>query len=117
MYFYDADIECAAWKPGEPYRYVQVGLPIVEGSVLEVEEHRRLVCSFQGRWNDDVASDLPSRITWEVNPQPNGVCEVKVINDGFSGVTPTYNRVASGMTFLLSGLKTVVETGTAMVTA
>lgn len=115
LYFYDADVECAAWKPGEHYRYMQVGLPIVEGTVLEVDEPHRLVCSFQARWDEGVAGDPPSRITWEINPQPNGVCEVRVLNDGFFGVTPTFNRVSSGMTFLLSGLKTVVETGQPMV--
>lgn len=111
LYYYDARVECDEWKPGATIRYLLGDQPIVEGHLLEVDPPHRLVHSFMGRWDEAVASDRPSRMAWEINPQPGGVCEVRVINDGFDGVTATFNRVSRGMTYLLSALKTVVETG------
>jgi uncharacterized protein YndB with AHSA1/START domain len=115
QYFWKADIVCEEWRPGNAYRYEIGNQEIVEGHLLDVEEPRRLSMSFAGRWDEAVAADKPSRLMWEINPQPGGVCEVRATNDGFDGVTPTYDRLANGMTFLLSALKTLVETGEPMV--
>jgi hypothetical protein len=34
-----------------------------------------------------------------------------VTHDGFDGETPTFKEVAGGWSFVLSGLKTLLETG------
>lgn len=116
LYFYDARVECDDWKPGAPIKYTLGDQTIVEGHILEADAPRRLAHTFAGRWDDAVAADKPSRITWEITPQPGGVCEVRITNDGFDGVTVTFDRVSSGATFLLSAMKTVVETGGRMET-
>jgi hypothetical protein len=40
-----------------------------------------------------------------------GVCKLTVVHDGFESRTATFDQVVGGMPFILSGLKTLLETG------
>jgi len=114
-YFYDARVEVdPEWKPGASYRYVLGNITIVAGKVLECDEPKRLVCTFDARWDDDVNNDPPCRVTWELIPEPGHITIVKVTHDGFDGFNPTFQRVAGGTTFMLCALKTWLETGKAL---
>jgi hypothetical protein len=44
----------------------------------------------------------------------DGLSKLTVVHDGFDGETNTYRRAAGGMPFILSGLKTLLETGEPM---
>ena len=79
--------------------------------MLESDPPRRLVSTFDARWDEEVAPDPPSRITWEIEAAGEGLSRLTVVHDGFSGATATYRAVAGGMPFILSGLKTLLETG------
>jgi hypothetical protein len=57
-----------------------------------------------------VAADEPSRISWDIEPQGDTV-KLKVTHDGFAAETETYRQIAGGMPYILSGLKTLLETG------
>jgi hypothetical protein len=54
--------------------------------------------------------DPPSRITYEIEPM-GATCKLTMTHDGFETETATYRRVAGGWSFILSGLKTLLETG------
>ena len=84
----------------------------VEGFVARVSE-RRLVTTFDARWGEAVSPDAPTRITWEVEPQGD-VCRLRVLHEGFTDRTATYESIGQGMAWILSGLKTVLETGSEM---
>jgi len=71
----------------------------------------RLAMTFDARWDDEVAADPPSRITWEIEPAGDGLSKLTVVHDGFAGETNTYGQVGGGMPYILSGLKTLLETG------
>lgn len=115
-YYYGSTVE-STWQPGAPYRYRIAGNDAIVGTVLEVDPPRRLVQSFDARWDDDVAPDPPNRLTWELEEAAPGITKVTTIHDEFAGRTKTFEQAAGGMPFILSALKTLLETDTPLVAA
>ncbi len=98
------------WNPGSSYRAVHARAdgPIFEGENLEVDPPRRLVQSFNALWSDEVKAEGTSRVTWEIEPVGDS-CRLTVIHDqlreGANG------ELYGGWPMILSGLKTLLETG------
>jgi uncharacterized protein YndB with AHSA1/START domain/DNA-binding transcriptional ArsR family regulator len=113
QYYYGSTVE-SEWRAGATYRYAIAGNDAILGEIVEADPPRRLVQTFDARWDDDVARDAPSRLTWEIEEVTPGVCKVTTIHDAFPSRTATFEQVAGGMTFILSGLKSVLETGRPM---
>jgi uncharacterized protein YndB with AHSA1/START domain/DNA-binding transcriptional ArsR family regulator len=109
-YYYSSTVE-SDWRAGSTFRYAVSGNDAIVGTVLEADPPRRLVQSFDARWDDDVAADAPSRLTWELEEAAPGVTKVTTIHDEFPSQTATYHQVSSGMPYILSGLKSLLETG------
>ena len=112
-YYYQSTVE-SDWRTGSPVRYVIGGQDAIVGQVLEADFPRRLVTTFEAKWDADVAADPPSRITWEIEEAGPGLCKLTVVHDGFASRTATYGQVSGGMPYILSGLKTLLETGSPM---
>lgn len=108
--YYYGTIVSSTWQPGAPmsYRYPD-GSPAAEGTVLEVDPPRRLVTTFHAVWDGEVTADRPHRMTWEITPAGDA-CRLVVTSDDFDGETATYRSVLGGMSVILSGLKTLLET-------
>jgi uncharacterized protein YndB with AHSA1/START domain len=84
----------------------------VEGPVLEFDPPRRLVHEWRSLYDDEMAAEKPSRVTWEIEPQDGGYCLVTLTHDQLEGAPKTARSVSGpGWTFVLSGLKTLLETG------
>ena len=109
-YYYGSTVE-SDWQAGRPYRYAIGANEAIVGVVLEADPPRRLVQTFDARWDDDVRPDAPSRLTWEIEEVMPGVSKVTTIHDEFPSRTATFEQVAGGMPFILSGLKSLLETG------
>ena len=102
------------WTPGSSY---SAGIPgvvdIAAGENLEVDPPRRLVQSFNALWSDDVKAAGTSRVTWEIHPVGDS-CQLTVIHDRLpEGANP---ELYGGWPMLLSGLKTLLETGESLTT-
>lgn len=66
-------------------------------------------------YDDDMATEQPSRVTWEIEPQDGGYCKLTVTHDQLDGAPRTAASVAGpGWMFVLSGLKILLETGEAL---
>ncbi len=104
------------WKKGSPYKghHAAAGIDISEGENLEVDPPRRLVQSFNALWSDDVKAEGTSRVTWEIEPVGDDSCRLVVTHDqlreGASG------ELYGGWPMILSGLKTLLETGDRLTT-
>jgi len=114
-YYYGSTVE-SDWSAGAPYRYAIDGNDAILGVIVEADPPRRLVQTFDARWDEDVAADAPSRLTWEIEEVMPGVSKVTTIHNEFPSRTPTFESVSGGMSFILSGLKSVLETGRPMAT-
>jgi uncharacterized protein YndB with AHSA1/START domain/DNA-binding transcriptional ArsR family regulator len=101
------------WTPGSRYACASGEIPIAEGENLEVDPPRRLVQSFNALWGDGVKAEGTSRVTWEIEPVADS-CRLTVIHDelreGANG------ELYGGWPMILSGLKTLLETGETLTT-
>jgi DNA-binding transcriptional ArsR family regulator/uncharacterized protein YndB with AHSA1/START domain len=109
-YYYASTVE-SEWRPGAPLLYRIQGEPAIVGEVIESSPPERLVSTFDARWDDEVRADPPSRITWTLEEAGPGVSKLTVVHDGFDSETATFVQIAGGMPYILSGLKTLLETG------
>ena len=103
------------WTNGSSYRaaHAASGIPISEGENLEVDPPRRLVQSFHALWGEDVAAEGTSRVTWEIEPVGDS-CRLLVTHDQLrEGVN---DQIYGGWPMILSGLKTLLETGDLLTT-
>ena len=111
-YFYGSRIE-STFEPGSPY----LGLAgdgeqqLVDGEVLESDPPRLLRHTWRALWDPDTAAEHASRVTWEIEPQDGGVTKLTVVHDELEGAPKTAESVAGGWMYVLSGLKTLLETG------
>jgi uncharacterized protein YndB with AHSA1/START domain/DNA-binding transcriptional ArsR family regulator len=102
------------WTPGSSYTGVHPrGGPIARGENLEVEAPRRLVQSFEALWGDDVKSEGTSRVTWEIEPVGDS-CRLTVTHDQLR--EGANDQLYGGWPMILSGLKTLLETGDTLTT-
>ncbi len=97
------------WTPGSSYH---AGIPgaieIAEGENIEVDPPRLLVQSFTALWSDEVKGEGPTRVSWEIEPVGTS-CRLTVVH---SGLRPGANsELYGGWPMILSGLKTLLETG------
>ena len=98
------------WSPGSHYEgfHPGAGIAISEGENLEVEPPRRLVQSFNAVWDEDVKAEGTSRVTYEIE-QVEDSCRLTVTHDQMRDGANA--QIYGGWPMILSGLKTLLETG------
>jgi uncharacterized protein YndB with AHSA1/START domain len=100
-----------------------MGMPaeILDGEVLEVDPPRKLVQTWRFLW-DDLAAEGPTRVTWEILEENDGVSRLTVTHE-LEGAPKHAAQVASsaplqqgggGWALILSDLKTLLESGEGM---
>ena len=107
------------WTPGSRHyarttdATVSPGIEISDGENLEVDPPRRLVQTFRALWSDAVKAEGYSRVTWEIEPIGDS-CRLTVTHDQ---LRPGANaELYGGWPMILSGLKTLLETGETLTT-
>ena len=108
-YQFGARVE-STWTSGSSYQVVHPNAPqpLIEGENLEVDAPRRLVQSYRAVWDDDIAAEATSRVTWEIEPVGDS-CRLTVTHDQL--VENADPHLYGGWPMILSGLKTWLETG------
>jgi uncharacterized protein YndB with AHSA1/START domain len=102
------------WTPGSGYvSSAQGGFEIASGENLEVDPPHRLVQSFSALWSDDVKAEGTSRVTWDIEPVGDS-CRLTVTHDELR--EGAHGEVYGGWPQILSGLKTLLETGESLTT-
>jgi uncharacterized protein YndB with AHSA1/START domain len=101
------------WTTGSRYQGVGGETTIFEGENLEVHPPRRLVQSFRALWGEDVKTEGTSRVTWEIEPVGDS-CLLKVTHDQLH--ENANNQLYGGWPMILSGIKTLLETGEILTT-
>jgi len=114
-------------RPGGAYRthaseeFVARGAPeiVLDGEVLEADPPRRLVQTWRMLMDPELAAEGFTRLTYEIEPSDTGVTRLTVTHD-LSGAPRLASLVAGehegqgaggGWSWVLSGLKTLLETG------
>jgi uncharacterized protein YndB with AHSA1/START domain len=99
-----------------------MGMPptVVDGEVIEVDPPHRLVQTWRFLWSDEIKAEGPTRLTYDIAPGQGGVTSLTVTHEVVGG-TETAAMVAGevedaggGWAYVLSDLKTLLETGSAL---
>ena len=111
-YFHGTRIE-STFEPGAPYLSLagDGDETLVDGEVLESDPPRMLKHTWRALYDPETASEPFSRVTWEIEPQEGGVTKLTVVHDQLEAAPKTAESVAGGWSYVLSGLKTLLETG------
>jgi uncharacterized protein YndB with AHSA1/START domain len=80
--------------------------------VTEFEPPRRIVHGWRAFYDPEMAAEPESRVTWEIEPQDGGYALLTVTHDQLEGAPKTAESVSgAGWMMVLSGVKTLLETG------
>jgi uncharacterized protein YndB with AHSA1/START domain len=111
-YFYGSVID-SSYEPGAPYTgwAEDRSMQYVDGEVIEADRPRKLVTTWRAMYDPETAAEPHSRVTWEIEPAGEHVTKLTVIHDELEAAPKTAANVAGGWSFVLSGLKTLLETG------
>ena len=109
-YYYGTRV-ASDWAPGSSLIYAYPdGSIAADGAVLEIEPGRRVVMSFHPRWDPGIESEGPVRMTWEVEAAEAGGSKLTVTSVLVQN-SKSAEEFAGGIVYIVSGLKTFIETG------
>ena len=87
--------------------------PLGDGEILEIDPPRRLVHTLRSRWSPEVEAVGFTRVTWGIE-QVEDSCRLTVVHDQLpEDCSP---EIYGGWPMILSGLKTLLETGQRLTT-
>ena len=111
-YFYGTEI-VSLFEVGSDYLAYTPGREsvMVDGEVLEIDAPNKLVHTWRALYDDSMASEQHSRVTWAIEAQNGGYSVLTVTHDQLENAPNTAESVSGGWMFVLSGLKTLLETG------
>jgi len=114
-------------RPGGAYRVVstpemrEFGAAdiLIDGEVIEVDPPHRLVQTWHAYFSPDTAAEAPSRLTWEIFEEDEGVTRLTVTHE-LDNAPHTLAAVSNdeklregggGWSWILSDLKSLLESG------
>ena len=107
-YFYGSRVE-TTWKAGAPIRYrMPDGSIAIEGTLIEVVPNRKFSHTWHGLWDEKIAAEPPHPVTWEITPMGDS-CKLSVLHEDLGA--EAHRQVSGGLVLIVSGLKTLLETG------
>jgi uncharacterized protein YndB with AHSA1/START domain len=90
---------------------------ILDGEVIESDPPRKLVQTWRPLWDPEMVKEGFKRLTWEIEPGEGGVTMLTVTHE-LSGaprtaaqVTGQIKQAGGGWPYILSDLKTLLESG------
>jgi uncharacterized protein YndB with AHSA1/START domain len=90
---------------------------VVDGEVIESDPPRKLIQTWRALWDPAMVAEGFKRLTWEIDAGPGGVTTLTVTHE-LEGAPKTAAQVSGaikeaggGWAFILSDLKTLLETG------
>src|ERR1700674_3679025 len=101
------------WTQGSRFEGRGNGTLIFEGENLEGDPPRRLRRNFRALWGEDVKGEGTSRVTGEIEPIGDS-CRLTVIHDQLR--EGANNQLYGGWPMVLSGIKTLLESGEILTT-
>ena len=81
--------------------------------VEEFDPPRRLVHGWHSEYDEELAAEARSRVSWEIEPQGDGTCLLTLVHDRLEGAPKTAASVAGGWSTVLGRLKSLLESGDA----
>jgi uncharacterized protein YndB with AHSA1/START domain len=98
-----------------------MGMPelLLDGEVIEADPPRKLVQTWHALWDEGVAAEQPTRVTFDIEEDDGGITRLTVTHE-LEGSPIHAEQVSTqarlregggGWSWILSDLKTLLETG------
>ena len=114
QYYYGTRVSSDWSKGGRVVYEYPDGSVAADGEVLDIDPGRFVTMSFHARWDPEVEANGPVTHTWRIDPQEDGSSMLTVTTSGLTAGSKIAEEFSGGMVFIVSGLKTFVETGAPM---
>src|SRR3954470_7753465 len=103
------------WTPGahQEMRAVKADFVLGESEVVEVDPPRRLVHTMLANFSEEANAEGSTRVTWEIEPVGDS-CRLLLTHDQMR--EGANEQIYGGWPMILSGLKTLLETGELLTT-
>ena len=116
QYFYGTRV-ASTWEPGSAIEYsMPDGSLAAKGEVLVCEPPRHLEITFLAMWDPALQELGAVRQSWIVEPA-DGATRIAVEYYDVSADDPRMVDFAQGIPLIVAGMKTLLETGSPMMTA
>jgi uncharacterized protein YndB with AHSA1/START domain len=111
QYWFGRRIE-SEWAPGAPVYFWDGDTDVLtdRGEVLAYDPPRRLAYSFHVELYDELRSEAPSRVTFDIEALGD-VVKLTITHDGFDEGSKTLDSISTGWPAILSSLKSLLESG------
>jgi len=114
QYWFGIVIE-SGWTKGSPWQMRYADGPVdTTGEVLEIDPPRRLVVRWQNQAKPALAAEGPSRCTFALEPVGDAV-KLTITHEIDRPDSQLIQAVSGGWPLVLSNLKSLLETGAAVV--
>jgi DNA-binding transcriptional ArsR family regulator/uncharacterized protein YndB with AHSA1/START domain len=112
-YFYGTRVE-STWEKGAEIRYLyDDGRVAAVGTVVSIDPGSVVEMTFQALWDEDLIAEGPAREIWRVEDF-NGATRLTVELYDTPVGSRTYNEFSTGFIYIVSGMKTFLETGASL---
>jgi len=112
-YWWDTRV-VSDWKVGSPFSLVLNGRTTDVGEVLEAARPRRLSYTFRHILNEAARNERPSRVTFVLEPHGKLV-KLTLTHEDFAKDSVVIDGISKGWPAIMSSLKSLLETGEALV--
>jgi uncharacterized protein YndB with AHSA1/START domain len=115
-YYYGTRV-VSDWGVGAGIRYEYADESVAaDGEVLAIDPGRQVTMTFHPRWSPEIDAEGPVRMIWAVEATDDGGSRLTVTSAFIPG-SKTADGFTDGIAYIVSGLKTLVETGAPLVPA
>ena len=111
QYYYGTRVDSDWSKGGRVVYAYPDGSVAADGEVLDIDPGRFVTMTFHPRWSPEIEAEGPVRMTWRIDPAGPDVTRLTVTTAGMREGGVIEGEFASGVVYIVSGLKSWLETG------
>jgi len=101
------------WSVGSPFALVMNGVITDSGEILEADRPRRLAYTFKHEANEEMRKEGATKVVFTIEAWGELV-KLTVTHEGFVSGSKLLDGISKGWPAIVSGLKSLLETGKAV---
>ena len=118
-YWFGTELQ-SDWKVGSPFALVNDGKPSDIGEILESDPPRRLAIKWHNQWKPELKAEGHSLCTFTIKVVPDNakpVVKLSIVHSMERDGSKLIEAVSGGWPKIISNLKSLLETGSAILQA